>query len=65
MLNGVEHVPLVANSEAVLHRVVTALQKAKETKSKFLWGFGGIVLGLFINSQVKRKPDEPDSELEE
>jgi hypothetical protein len=50
MLNGVEYLPLEPNSEAVLHRLVTALQKAKEKKSNWLWGIGGAAVTLLLTS---------------
>lgn len=64
MLNGVEHVPLVANSDAVLHKVVVALQKAKEKKSNLLWSIGSILVTLFVTSQVKKKVVEHEDEAD-
>jgi hypothetical protein len=61
MLTGVEYLRLPQNSDAVLHQLVTALQKAKETKSKWLWGLGGLAVGVFLTSRSRKaEGDNPD-----
>jgi hypothetical protein len=62
MLNGVEYLPLVSNTDAVLHTLFAALQKAKETKVKWLWGIGGTALGMLANSQLKSQKSAPSAE---
>lgn len=61
MLNGVEYLPLVANTDAVLHTLFATLQKAKETKSKWLWGIGGTALGMFLKTQMSSQKSKSDA----